>query len=192
MDIRLLAAGALAAGLVASTAGAETAHVTTPAEVQRYLDRTLTYRFDQQVYGRGEYFATPEETLARRAGDCEDWAWLAKSILDEAGFQTVLFTAWREARDAGGNDGHTAVAVLVDGAWDHLSNLGYVRARASSLEALAESVYPDWTRANFWRYERPAVTASGWNGWAPTVWTHRGPPHETAVAAIRDATTGTR
>jgi hypothetical protein len=191
MLARLLAATVVAAALVAPAA-AEPGRPSTPAEVQAYLDATLTYQFDYDLYGRAEYFASPAETLARRAGDCEDWAWLAKSILDRAGYETVLFSAWSQRRDRGGNDGHTALAVFVDGAWDHLSNLGYVRARATSLEALAASVYPDWTRANYWRFDGPAVTANGWNGWRPVLWTHRGPAHRTTVAAIADATTGAR
>jgi hypothetical protein len=140
----------------------------TPAKVWRLLEQMVGYAFDRQVYGVDEYFATAEELWARKRGDCEDYAAFAKALLDRAGYTTVLFSAWRQERDAGGNDGHTVVAFLENGRWNHISNLGYVRADAVTHEELAASIFPDWIQSNTWVYAGPAVTEDGLNGWRIT------------------------
>jgi hypothetical protein len=137
----------------------------TPAKVWYLLEQTATYTFDRQVYGNDEYFATADEFWARKRGDCEDWAAFAKALLDRAGYTTVLFSAWRAERDAGGNDGHTVVAFLERGRWNHISNLGYVKAEAATHEELAASIFPNWTRSNTWLYAGPLATRDGLNGW---------------------------
>jgi predicted transglutaminase-like cysteine proteinase len=137
----------------------------TPAKVWYLLERAVTYAFDRQVWGEAEYFATAEEFWARRLGDCEDYAAFAKALLDRNGYTTVLLSTWRGERDAGGNDGHTVVAFLERGRWNHISNLGYVRAEAATHEELAASIFPSWTRSNTWVYAGPTLTHDGRNGW---------------------------
>lgn len=137
----------------------------TPAKVWYLLEKTVTYSFDRQAWGYDEYFATAEEFWSRKRGDCEDYAALAKALLDRNGYTTVLFSAWRPERDAGGNDGHTVVAFLENGRWNHISNLGYVKAEATTHEELAASIFPNWTRSNTWVYAGPTITRDGLNGW---------------------------
>lgn len=156
----------------------------TPAKVWYLLERTVTYGFDRGVWGLDEYFATADELWARKKGDCEDYATLAKALLDRAGYTTVLFSAWRQERDAGGNDGHTVVAFLENGRWNHISNLGYVRAEAVTHEELAASIFPNWTRSNTWTYGGPGLTRDGLNGWRiATMVANRGTNMRTLVRA---------
>jgi predicted transglutaminase-like cysteine proteinase len=156
----------------------------TPAKVWYLLEHTVTYTFDRHAYGADEYFASAEELWARKRGDCEDYAILAKALLDRNGYTTVLFSAWHAAHDASGNDGHTVVAFLERGRWNHLSNLGYVRAEALTHEELAASIFPDWTRVNPWYFTGFARTRDGLNGWqsAPMV-ANRGAGMRTLVRA---------
>ena len=37
-------------------------------------NRTITWQEDQKVWGAADYWATPFETIAKKAGDCEDFA----------------------------------------------------------------------------------------------------------------------
>lgn len=41
--------------------------------------------YDEVVHGQGDYWQTPEETLTRKTGDCEDQAFLLASLLRAAG-----------------------------------------------------------------------------------------------------------
>ncbi len=156
----------------------------TPEKVWYLLDHTVTYGFDRAVWNADEYFATAEEIWARKKGDCEDYAAFAKALLDRAGYTTVLFSAWRQERDAGGNDGHTVIAFLENGRWNHISNLGYVRAQAGTHEELAASIFPNWTRSNTWTYTATTVTRDGFNGWrVATMVANRGAGVRTLVRA---------
>jgi predicted transglutaminase-like cysteine proteinase len=156
----------------------------TPAKVWYLLEHTVAYAFDQDEYGVAEYFPTAEEFWARKQGDCEDYAILAKALLDRNGYTTVLLSAWHAAHDASGNDGHTVVAFLEHGRWNHISNLGYVRAEAVTHEELAASIFPDWTRVNPWYFTGFVPTPNGLNGWqsAPMV-ANRGAGMRTLVRA---------
>lgn len=156
----------------------------TPAKVWYLLDQTVKYGFDRAVWGVDEYFASADELWARKKGDCEDYAAFAKALLDRNGYTTVLFSAWRQERDAGGNDGHTVIAFLENGRWNHISNLGYVRAEAATHEELAASIFPNWTRSNTWVFTGSAITRDGLNGWRiATMVANRGAGMRTLVRA---------
>jgi predicted transglutaminase-like cysteine proteinase len=55
------------------------------AFVNSGINQLIAYRKDSVVYGKLDYWASPEETLARRAGDCEDFAILKMAALLQAG-----------------------------------------------------------------------------------------------------------
>ncbi|MBD1602045.1 cysteine protease LapG [Pseudomonas typographi] len=42
--------------------------------VNRFFNRQLSFRDDQQIWGQDDYWATPVEALVKGAGDCEDYA----------------------------------------------------------------------------------------------------------------------
>lgn len=43
-------------------------------QVNAFFNQRVQFREDQDAWGRSDYWATPLETLAKRAGDCEDFA----------------------------------------------------------------------------------------------------------------------
>lgn len=43
-------------------------------QVNNFFNRRVQYSEDQYAWGRSDYWATPLETLAKGAGDCEDFA----------------------------------------------------------------------------------------------------------------------
>lgn len=49
------------------------------------VNHAIAYRKDSVVYGKLDYWAKPSEILARRAGDCEDFAILKMAALLRAG-----------------------------------------------------------------------------------------------------------
>ncbi|CAN7360788.1 transglutaminase-like cysteine peptidase [Mesorhizobium amorphae] len=57
----------------------------TLAFVNTSINRLIAYRKDSAVYGKLDYWAKPSEILARRAGDCEDFAILKMTALLQAG-----------------------------------------------------------------------------------------------------------
>ena len=55
------------------------------ADINRGINRLVTYRRDKAVYGSLDHWARPAEILKRRAGDCEDFAILKMTALANAG-----------------------------------------------------------------------------------------------------------
>lgn len=56
--------------------------------VNSAVNAFIGYAADEKVYGRLDYWATPEETLARGEGDCEDFAILKMAALRTVGVPT--------------------------------------------------------------------------------------------------------
>ncbi len=66
-----------------------------------FVQTSISYTSDQELYGTHEFWATPRETLHHRAGDCEDTSVLLVSILGAMGYEPVLLDY----------EGHEAVGV---------------------------------------------------------------------------------
>lgn len=49
-------------------------------KIEQWVIENFTYEFDNITYGQDEYWATPDESLRKMQGDCEDGAWLIHSL----------------------------------------------------------------------------------------------------------------
>jgi hypothetical protein len=43
-------------------------------EAQDWINKNIEYKSDQENYGYSEYWASPEQVLNKKSGDCEDMA----------------------------------------------------------------------------------------------------------------------
>jgi hypothetical protein len=113
----------------------------TPKAIASFLRSGFTFRDDREIFGQPERWQTPEEFLARRQGDCEDYAQLAKALLERNGYEAHVFSLFDDSGYA-----HT-VAVFrdEDGRYSVINQDKLRRYRAKSLEAVASRVYPGWT-----------------------------------------------
>lgn len=90
-------------------------------KVNYMVNRLLAYREDSFLYKKGEYWASPVETLTRRAGDCEDYAILKYALLRDLGVKdedmriVVL-------RDTAARQYHAVLSVRHNGKWLILDN----------------------------------------------------------------------
>lgn len=82
--------------------------------VNKAVNNRLTYREDSRLFGTADHWATPTESLARRAGDCEDYAILKRAALRAIGvpdsdmYLVIL-------RDLAVRADHAVLAVRIDG-----------------------------------------------------------------------------
>jgi|GEM_PF-1265239 len=89
--------------------------------VNYMVNRLLAYRLDPQLWNAGEYWASPVETLTKRAGDCEDYAILKYALLRDLGVKdedmriVVL-------RDTAARQYHAVLSVRHKGDWLILDN----------------------------------------------------------------------
>ncbi|WP_299481212.1 transglutaminase-like cysteine peptidase [uncultured Roseibium sp.] len=90
-------------------------------KVNYMVNRLLAYREDSFLYKKAEYWASPVETLTRRAGDCEDYAILKYALFRDLGVKdedmriVVL-------RDTAARQYHAVLSVRHNGKWLILDN----------------------------------------------------------------------
>lgn len=96
--------------------------------VNRSVNRLITYRKDEAVYGNVDYWATPAEILARGVGDCEDFAILKMAALIEAGVpaQSMSMVV---LQDRSRNVFHAVLSVATQSGTFILDNLSNTVAR---------------------------------------------------------------
>ncbi|WP_265569638.1 transglutaminase-like cysteine peptidase [Sphingomicrobium nitratireducens] len=100
------------------------------AYVQAVIGEMIAWRSDAQLYASSDRWASPRETLARRAGDCEDIAILKLASLASLGFSHDRL-ALVVGTDAVRGD-HAIAAVRSGGGWQLLDDDGRVRSAAAN------------------------------------------------------------
>jgi predicted transglutaminase-like cysteine proteinase len=90
-------------------------------EINRAINLSVRPVSDLVLYGEVDVWSSPLNTLARGAGDCEDYAIAKLAALRAAGVEAsnLRLTIWHDARRA---QDHAAVAVRLDGEWIVLDN----------------------------------------------------------------------
>jgi hypothetical protein len=113
---------------------------TTPAAIGRWLRTEFRFVRDRDQFGVVERWQSPEEFLAVRRGDCEDFALLARELLARNGVEAFVFSLF-------GGDGyaHTVCAFRDGAGYSVVTRRGVQTIRAASLEALATRLHPAWT-----------------------------------------------
>ena len=98
--------------LAADVAGGGT--VDRIASVNSWVNRKVAYTADAKLYGKADYWASADETLAKGKGDCEDYAIAKMEILAAMGIARgdMYLTL---ARDLVRRDDHAVLIVKVDG-----------------------------------------------------------------------------
>ena len=123
----MLSDNARLARLVAPVSGLEEQRQL--AYVQAVIGELIAWRSDADLYGRRDRWAAPRETLARRAGDCEDIAILKLAALANLGFAPERL-ALVVGRDSVRGD-HAIAAVRSKDGWRLLDDDGKVRDAAA-------------------------------------------------------------
>lgn len=90
-------------------------------KINYMVNRLLSYREDHRLWNAREYWASPQESLKRRAGDCEDYAILKYSLLRDLGvadkdMRIVVI------RDTAARQYHAVLSVREKGSWKILDN----------------------------------------------------------------------
>lgn len=83
------------------------------ARVNAWVNREITYRGDDQNYRRSDFWATAQQTLALRSGDCEDFAILKMHMLRAAGIDPARMKLVL-LRDLAANADHAFLLVQTD------------------------------------------------------------------------------
>lgn len=114
---------------------------TTPSAIATFLHQTFTFQPDPVLFGEEDHWQSPMEFLLRRAGDCEDYALLAKELLQRNGIPAYVFSLFGDRAYA-----HTVCVFRDRRGFYNVINQDTVQSyRAPSLEVLASRLNPTWT-----------------------------------------------
>ena len=113
---------------------------TTPKTVAAFLHREFIFRRDQDLFGEVEHWQTPDEFVAHRAGDCEDYAIMARELLVRNGIEAYVFSLFGDH-----NYAHTVCIFVEKGRYNVINQDKIRYYRAPTLEALASQMYRAWT-----------------------------------------------
>lgn len=91
------------------------------ATINRAINQAIAPKTDMELYGVEEFWATPLQTFAMGAGDCEDYAIAKFAALSMAGVPAADLRLL-VVRDNAVNDYHAVAAIRHDGHWYILDN----------------------------------------------------------------------
>lgn len=112
----------------------------TPEALVQFFQQQMTFEEDIRLFSEVDYWQTPEEFLARRAGDCEDYALLAEAVLRNLRMEAFVFSLYGE-----GGYAHTVCVFVEEGRYHVINQDRLLRLKAKTLEELAEALYARWT-----------------------------------------------
>lgn len=110
-----------------------------PEEIASYLKQEFTFQEDPSLFNEPDYWQEPEEFLNRKRGDCEDYAILAKTILEQQGSEAFLLSLY-----GGSGYAHTVCVFVDDRGYSVINQDRVIHYQAASLETLAGLLCPTW------------------------------------------------
>jgi predicted transglutaminase-like cysteine proteinase len=114
---RAIAAAGAQDGIVSGEARRTVIHA-----VNRAVNATIRYQTDAAAWGSEDYWASPQETMARGVGDCEDYALLKLAMLAAIGVPEPEMTVV-VVKDLSRGIGHAVLAVRTGEGYEVLDNL---------------------------------------------------------------------
>lgn len=114
-------------------------------DVSKWLSSEFTYQWEMP-----DRWQSPAETINLRKGDCEDFALLSQTLLDEVGIRCEIAIIKFERL----NVSHAVCIWQEKDNVNFMSNSDLVETKASSIEEAIEKNFPDWERVIFTNTER--------------------------------------
>ena len=111
----------------------------TPELLADFMRKRMTFREDNELFGRRDYWQAPEEFLRRGEGDCEDYALLAQAVLKRQGREALVFSIY------GPGYAHTVCLFREGGYYNIFNQDKVIHCKAASPEEAASLLCPHWS-----------------------------------------------
>lgn len=93
--------------------------ISTPGETKQWLETVLRYQYDEETYGKDDYWASCSSTYEKGAGDCDDYAICAAALLQGDVEQGYIVSLYDRVKD---DKAHAIFIYQIDGRWGAISN----------------------------------------------------------------------
>lgn len=117
---------------------AQNLNLISPEAIAKFLWKNFEFQEDQEQFGQKEYWQTPEEFMMNKKGDCEDFAMMAKSLLEQIGHKSFLISVY------GSRYAHTVTVFEENGKYNIIDGSQIKRFQADSIEEVMTKLYPHW------------------------------------------------
>lgn len=111
----------------------------TSEAIADYLWKNFIFEKDQRLYGKSDYWQSPEEFLKTGKGDCEDFAIFAQALLRRNGIAAFLLSLH------GHGYAHTVCVFLQNGVYHVLDGTQVIHSKTSNIKELMTEIHPFWT-----------------------------------------------
>ena len=115
--------------------------VRTPDEIAHFMWRNFRFENDRTQFGREEYWQSPEEMLASRKGDCEDFALFAHRLLKKNGIPSFLLNIYSDQK------AHTVCVFKGTTGYNAIDGTDVARLDSRKLNQLIFEINPFWKKA---------------------------------------------
>lgn len=115
-------------------------HIFSPEELSQWLKKNIKFKEDPDLFGKEDYWQSPEEFMARKAGDCEDYAVFSQSILKQLGIESYIVSFYGP-----GDYAHTVLLYEEKGLYQILNQDKIQKFNAKTVEGALSKIYPEWT-----------------------------------------------
>lgn len=116
-------------------------YLKTPQDVALYMWRHFDYEGDRRQFGKDDYWQSPQEILANKKGDCEDFAVFAKQILELNGYSAHVLNLY-------GTKDHSICIFKKGGKYGAVDGGKFVAADFKDLQSLITYMDRFWTKAS--------------------------------------------
>ncbi len=116
--------------------------LSSPEAIARYMWKNFGVESDQANFGQEDHWQSPEELLATKKGDCEDFARFAYEILRLNGRKAFMVNIY----DKHGY-GHTVCVFSENGRYQAIDGTDVKRLNAATLTEVFNKIHPSWDNA---------------------------------------------
>lgn len=114
--------------------------ITSPDTLVRWMKKNLKFVDDRKLFGNDDYWQDPSEMLQRGAGDCEDYALFAKSVLDHLGIESYVVSFYGP-----GHYAHTVVIFKQGEGYNVVNEDRLYRYQTRTIEEALTRIHSNWT-----------------------------------------------
>lgn len=111
-----------------------------PDELSKWLKKNIRFQEDRFLFGKEDYWQSPEEFFKHKSGDCEDYAIFAQTILKSQGIESYVVSFYGPNAYA-----HTVLIYQDEEGYSVLNQDKLKRYRAPTIEEALSKIYPRWT-----------------------------------------------
>ena len=112
-------------------------------EIMKWVKANIKYKSDLKLHGERNYWQTPEETVALRAGDCEDYAFLVQALLKRINIESFVISVHGEGISK--QLGHALCVFPKNSPTNYFDNQALYTS-GTHVVNLISSAYPLWQR----------------------------------------------